>query len=249
MYTRVKNNDEITAIRESGKMLATVLAHLEKQLEPGVTTKFIAQEAVKELDKLGGKPAFLGFMDFPDVICISVNEDIVHGIPDDTVLQDGDLISLDYGVDYKGMNTDSAITRIVGQSTAQKRRLLKGTEESLMAGIKQVKDGVYVGDISAAVEKTLVKYGFGIVRDLVGHGVGHEVHEEPNIPNYGQKGAGPQLQAGMTIAIEPMSTLGSQEVTLKPDGWTFTTADKSLSAHFEHTVLILPDSAEIITKL
>ena len=249
MFTRVKTATEIEAIRESGRMLATVLTELEKQLEPGITTKFLAEQASRELDKLGGKPAFLGYMGFPDVICISVNQDVVHGIPDGTVLQDGDLISLDYGVNYRGMITDSAITRIVGTSTAQKRRLLKGTEESLQSGIKQLKDSVQVGDISAAVEKTLIRYGFGIVRDLVGHGVGHEVHEEPNIPNYGKAGTGFRLQAGMTIAIEPMTTLGKDDVVLKPDGWTFTTTDGSLSAHFEHTVLITETGSEIITKL
>lgn len=249
MFTRIKTAKEILAIRESGQMLATILNHLDRQLEPGVTPKDLARLAAKELDKLGGESPILGFMGFPDVICISLNEEVVHGIPDDRLIADGDIISLDFDVKYNGMITDSTITRVVGKSNAEKQRLLKGTEEALMVGIKQVKDGVLVGDISAAVEAVMTRYGFGIVRDLVGHGVGHEVHEEPQIPNYGPAGQGPKLRAGMTIAIEPMSTLGGDAVTMKPDGWTIVTKDGSLSAHFEHTILITETGAEILTKL
>lgn len=230
-------------------MLATVLAYLKANAEVGMTTKQLADMADKELRKLGGKPAFLGYNGFPDVICISRNDEVVHGIPGKTVLEDGDLLSLDFGVDYNGMITDSAITLIVGEGTGAKRKLVKGTEEALMAGISVVKDGVKTGDIGAAVEKVMTQYGFGIVRDLVGHGVGHQVHEEPDIPNYGMKGSGKVLSKGMTIAIEPMSTLGAERVVLDQDGWTIKTYDKSLSAHFEHTILILEDSAEIITSV
>jgi methionyl aminopeptidase len=249
MFTRIKTAKEIERIKTSGQMLASVLKFLEGQLKPGITTRFLAQLASKELESLGGQPAFLGYMGFPEVICISLNDEVVHGIPGDREIHDGDLISLDFGVNYEGMMTDSAITRVVGKTSLEKDRLLKGTEEALQAGIKQVKDGVLVGDISAAVEKTMTKYGFGIVRDLVGHGVGHEVHEEPNIPNYGEAHQGSKLKAGMTIAIEPMSTLGGDGVKVMPDGWTFATQDGSLSAHFEHTVLITPTGAEIITEI
>lgn len=250
MFTRVKTTSEISAIKQSGKMLATVLEYLSGKLESGMTTKDLAFLAASELDKLGGRPPFLGYMGFPDVICISVNEQVVHGIPSDLVIRNGDLVSLDFGVEYDGMITDSAITRIVGdRKTKEKIRLLDGTHESMMAGIAQLKNGVQVGDISNAIENVLNKYKFGIVRDLVGHGVGHEVHEEPNIPNYGNAGTGPHLESGMTIAIEPMSTLGGDGVKLDSDGWTFSTVDGSLSAHFEHTVLITDNSFEIITQI
>ena len=247
MQTKVKTQQEIKDIRVSGQMLAQVLAYLKPRTVVGITTKELADIAAKELQKLGGKPAFLGYGGFPDVICISRNEEVVHGIPGLEVVEDGDLVSLDFGVDYNGMITDSAITVLAGNSTGEKRKLLKGTEEALMAGVYVVKNGVKTGDIGAAVEKVMLQYGFGIVRDLVGHGVGHNVHEEPDIPNYGVAGTGKSLQTGMTIAIEPMSTLGSERVVLDKDGWTISTYDKSLSAHFEHTVLILEDSAEILT--
>lgn len=249
MYTKVKTDQEIKDIRVSGKMLAQVLDFLKGKLEPGMTTKELADMAAKELKALGGKPAFLGYGGFSDVICISVNEEVVHGIPGKRVVEDGDLVSLDFGVNYNGMITDSAITVVAGSSTGTSRRLLKGTEEAMLAGVAAVKDGVKTGDIGAAIEKVMTQYGFGIVRDLVGHGVGHHVHEEPDIPNYGTAGTGTKLSRGMTIAIEPMSTLGGERVVMGSDGWTISTYDSSLSAHFEHTVLILEDSAEIITAL
>lgn len=247
MFTKVKTEQEIKDMRTSGKMLAAVLAYLKPRVEVGMTTKDIAMLASVELAKLGGKPAFLGYSGFPDVICISLNDEVVHGIPGKKIVKDGDLVSLDFGVDYNKMITDAAITVIAGESNGSKRKLLKGTEESLMAGVDVLKDGVKTGDIGAAVEKVLTQYGFGIVRDLVGHGVGHQVHEEPDVPNYGSVGTGNKLSAGMTIAIEPMSTLGAERVVLENDGWTIKTYDGSLSAHFEHTVLITNDGAEILT--
>lgn len=248
MVTRVKTEQEIADITVSGRMLATVLDVLEKQVEPGMTTKELAMLAASELKKLGGKPAFLGFGGFPDVICISRNEQVVHGLPSDDVIEADDLLSLDFGVNYNGMITDSARTTIVGgKGSGEKRKLLKGTKEALEAGINVLQDGVKVGDIGAAVEKVMTRYGFGIVRDLVGHGVGHEVHEDPQIPNYGVAGTGETLKEGMTICIEPMSTLGGDDVVLDKDGWTISTKDGTLSAHFEHTILITKDSAEILT--
>ena len=249
MFTKIKTEQEIENIRVSGQMLASVLKYLQPLVVPGITTKELADNAATELKKLGGKPAFLGYGGFPDVICISLNDEVVHGIPGNDEIQDGDLVSLDFGVNYNGMITDAAITVIAGESSGTTRKLVKGTEEALMAAIQVVKDGVKTGDIGAAAEKIMTQYGFGIVRDLVGHGVGHEVHEGPDIPNYGTAGSGQKLSKGMTIAIEPMSTLGSEQVVLDSDGWTVKTYDKSLSAHFEHTVLILEDTAEILTLL
>lgn len=249
MFTKVKTPQEIKDIRISGQMLASVLELLRFKVKAGITTKELANIAAAELKKLGGKPAFLGYGGFPDVICISRNEEVVHGIPGSELVEDGDLVSLDFGVNYNGMITDSAITVIVGEGSGAKRRLVKGTEEALVAGINTVKNGIKTGDIGAAIEKVMTSYGFGIVRDLVGHGVGHEVHEEPDIPNYGVAGTGKTLLSGMTIAIEPMSTLGDERVVLEKDGWTIKTLDNSLSAHFEHTILISEDSAEVLTSL
>lgn len=237
-------------MRESGRMLATVLAELQTVIAPGQSTKYIDELAAKELKALGGKPSFLGYQGFPGVICISVNDEVVHGIPSHkTIIQDGDIVGLDFGVTYNDMITDSAISVIVGSASLEHLKLLQKTEESLRAGIKQVKDGVKTGDIAAAVQSVLDSGNYGIIRDLVGHGVGHYVHEDPNIPNYGRKGTGDRLLAGMTIAIEPMATLGGHAVTLDKDGWTIRTADHSMSAHFEHTVLITENGAEILTKI
>jgi methionyl aminopeptidase len=250
MTTRVKTATEILAMRESGRMLGLILSKLEALVEPGVSTKDLAVVAARELKALGVSAPFLGYQGFPDVICISLNDEIVHGIPRaERIIKDGDLVSLDFGVNYRGMITDSALTVIAGKSNnTQASDLIKYTAASLEAGIAAVKDNVRTGDIAAAVEAVLKKHRYGIVRDLVGHGVGHELHEDPNIPNYGRANTGPWLKAGMTIAIEPMATLGSEQVILKPDGWTVCTRDGSLSAHFEHTVLITNDGAEILTQ-
>lgn len=251
MMTQVKTAAEIRAMRESGRMLATVLQLLRGKVQPGVTTKELADIAAAELQTLGGKPAFLGYQGYPDVICISVNQEVVHGIPSTArVIAEGDIVGLDFGVTYNGMITDSAISVIAGQAK-QKRHLelVRDTQNSLLEGIAAVHDRVRTGDIAAAVQKVLDKGGYGIVRDLVGHGVGHHVHEDPNIPNFGRANTGPWLSAGMTIAIEPMATLGTYQVGMAPDGWTILTADGSWSAHFEHTVLITEDGAEVLTEL
>jgi len=249
MMTKVKTVEEIEAMREGGKMLATVLKLMRDRTEAGISPKDLSAIAAKELKALGGEPAFLGYQGFPDVICISLNEEVVHGIPNGVELVEGDLISFDFGVAYKGMITDSAITVTVGQVSDEAKKLIVVTKESMQAGINVVKNGIKTGNIGAAVEKKLSENGLGIVRDLVGHGVGHELHEDPNIPNYGRNDTGMVLRAGMTIAIEPMATLGSDSVTVTDDGWTVATSDRSLSAHFEHTVLVTENSFEILTKL
>ncbi len=250
MYTRVKTDAEIKAMRESGRMLGTVLNVLVQQTVVGMTTKEVAQIAARELKSLGGKAAFLGYEGFRDVICISVNDAVVHGIPSDHyVLQDGDIVGLDFGVNYHGMITDAARSIIVGTPKPADQMLLQATSHALDAGIFAVKDGCKTGDIAASVQAVLDKGKYGIVRDLVGHGVGHHVHEEPNVPNYGRAGTGDKLVAGMTIAIEPMATLGDWRVRQHRDGWTVLTADGSRSAHFEDTVLITKDGAEILTRV
>lgn len=247
MFTRVKTPEEIKNMRESGKMLAATLKKIKLTVQPGMTGKDISQLCSTELKAYGAKPTFLHYMGYPDVLCISVNDVVVHGIPNNVPFKDGDILSFDFGVTYNGMVTDSAFSMVLGKPTKTKQRLLKVTERSMYAGIEQLKNGVRVGDIGAAVQKVLDTEQLGIVRDLVGHGVGHDMHEDPNIPNYGVSGTGPTLKAGMTIAIEPMATLGGDAVKMDNDGWTIRTADGSLAAHFEHTVLITQDSYEILT--
>jgi methionyl aminopeptidase len=249
MVTRIKTDSEIQAMRESGRMLATVLQKVASELDPGQTTKYLAQIAAAELKALGGKASFLGYQGFPDVICISVNNEVVHGIPRSTkIIADGDIVGLDFGVTYDGMITDGAISVIAGKPKQKGHvELVKNTELSLQEGIAAVHDRVRTGDIGSAIETFLKRHNYGIVRDLVGHGVGHDLHEDPNIPNYGRQNTGPWLSAGMTIAIEPMVTLGTDNVFVGDDGWTILTTDGSWAAHFEHTVLITADSAEILT--
>lgn len=251
MMTQVKSAKEVAAMRVSGKMLATVLTYLRGHVAVDMSTKDLAILAARELESLGGKPAFLGYQGFPDVICISVNQEVVHGIPStNKILQAGDIVGLDFGVTYDGMVTDGAISVIVGQPKERRHQeLVRATEASMHEGIAQLHDKVRTGDIGSAVQAVLDKGKFGIVRDLVGHGVGHHLHEDPNIPNYGRAHTGPWLAAGMTIAIEPMATLGGERVYVAPDQWTILTQDGSLSAHFEHTVLITETGAEILTKI
>lgn len=247
MFTKVKTAAEIALMRESGQMLADVLKKIKATAVPGMTGRDVSELANKELKAFGARASFLGYHGYPDVICISVNDEIVHGIPNESPFKEGDLVSFDFGVNYRGMITDAAFSMVLGKATKTQQRLLKATERSMYAGIEQLKNGVKVGDIAAAVQKVLDAEKFGIVRDLVGHGVGHYVHEDPNIPNYGMAGTGPSLKAGMTIAIEPMATVGDYHIKMDSDGWTIRTVDGSLAAHFEHTILITQDSYEILT--
>lgn len=249
MFTRVKTEAEIAAMREGGQMLAQVLELLKQQIAVGMNTKQLADIAAKELKQLGGKPAFLGYEGFPEVLCVSINDEVVHGIPSKTrIIKDGDIVGLDFGVTHKGLITDGAISVIVGKSDNKRlAQLLKTTEAAMYAGIDEMKDGVKTGDIGAAVQAVLTKGQFGIIRDMVGHGVGDELHEDPNVPNYGSRGQGNILKKGMTVAIEPMATMGGETIFIAQDGWTINTYDGSLAAHFEHTVLITEDGAEILT--
>jgi methionyl aminopeptidase len=231
-------------------MLAAVLDKLEKSLEPGMSTKDLSDIAGKEIKALGGQPSFLNHENFPEVMTVSVNDEIVHGMPrKNKIVADGDVVGLDFGVLYKGLVTDGARTVFVGSNpSGDVKRLLEGTKRALEAGIEAVKgDGIRVGDVSAAVQKILDQNQLGVIRDLVGHGVGDKVHEAPNIPNYGVAGTGPILTTGMTICIEPMASLGDWHIDIAKDGWTVVMHDGSLSAHFEHTVLVTEDSAVILT--
>ena len=255
MMNRVKTPQEIERLRTSGSILAEVLRRLVGILEPGQTTEFLEKEAERELKSLGGKPTFLGYqpdprvVPYPSIICISVNDEVVHGIPGRREIEKGDLVGLDFGVDFEGMFTDGAVTVVAGaEPTAPQKRLLNATKEALNAGIKKVKAGARVGDIGAAIEARLAQDKLGIIEELSGHGVGDQVHEDPLILNYGHAGTGMRLKAGMSIAIEPMATLGSRHVKVDRDGWTIRTADGSLGAQFEHTVIVTDDGCEIVTK-
>lgn len=245
-----KTETEISAMRRSGHILGSVLEKIRREAKAGMTPKDISALAAKETERLGGRPAFKGFEGYPDIICISNNNEVQHSIPNDVPFKNGDVVNFDYGIIYDGMITDAGITVCVGgKPDADAARLMKGTEEALYAAIDIVRDGVRVGDISAAIEKVLRSYDLGIVRELVGHGVGHELHESPEIPNYGYAGTGPVLRAGMTIAIEPITTLGDYKIFGAHDGWTLLTVDGSRSAQFEHTVLVTQDGCEILTQV
>ncbi len=237
-------------MRTSGQILARVLDTIEQTIDEGMNCLEIDQLARREAKALGGDTPFLGYGSppFPGAICISLNDEIEHGTPRDIVLKDGDIVSLDFGITYNGMISDSGRTLVIGDAASKTLKLVETTKQSLYVGISKVRDGAKVGDISAAVEAVLNKGRLGIVRDLVGHGVGHELHEDPNIPNYGTAGKGPMLKAGMTIAIEPMATLGDWRIKFDDDHWTIRTVDGSLAAHFEHTVLVTDDGYEILTE-
>jgi methionyl aminopeptidase len=246
-----KTDKELQIMREGGKRLAGILNELGEAVKPGITGREISDMALQKVKKAQMQPVLIGFQGYPDVMCISVNDRIVHGIPTKTPFKEGDVVKLDLTLGYKSLILDSAITVVAGQSTdADTKRLLEGTKMALSKGIDAIKgDGTRVGDISSAVQKELERHKLGIIRDLVGHGVGYAIHEDPNIPNYGVAGTGATLMSGMTIAVEPMAALGDWQIEISKDGWTVAMADGSLSAHFEHTVLITEDGAEILTQV
>ncbi len=251
MFGRIKTEAEIQAMRDGGKILATIFEGLRKQTKVGVSERELDEWVGREIKALGAEATYkTPEVNFPGNICISLNECITHSIPIDNVLKKGDVVGYDLVITYKGMKTDSAFTMLVGEEPkGDVKKLLEMTERSLYAGIDAIKGPVRVGDISAAVEAVLAGAGLGIVRDLVGHGIGHSMHQAPDVPNYGQAGTGYLLEAGDTIAIEPMATLGSEEIVMESDDWSIATLDGSLSAQFEHTVLILPDGVEVLTQL
>lgn len=248
---RAKTPAEIEAMRECGKILATIFRDLRAYVQPGMSELEIDAWVATQIEKHGAIATYkTAEVNFPGVICISVNDAITHGVPTDYVLQKGDLVGFDFVITYKGMKTDSAFTMVIGEEPkGAVKHLLRVTERSLYAGIDAIKGPVHVGDISAAVEKVLNDGKVGIIRDLVGHGVGHEMHQAPEIPNYGRKGTGPLLVPGDTIAIEPLTSLGSEQIKTDSDGWTLVTRDGSLAAQFEHTVLITENGAEVLTML
>ena len=245
----IKSVREIETMREAGRILAETLGLLTRYVRDGVSTADldrVAEEYIRSHD--GARPSFKGLYDFPATLCTSINHEIVHGIPSpDRVLRDGDIISIDCGVCLEGLHADSAMTIPVGGVDAETARLLRITQEALKAGIEAAMVGNHVGDIGHAVQRIVEGAGFSVVRELVGHGIGTSFHEEPQIPNYGKPKRGPRLMPGMTLAIEPMVNVGGPEIRTLGDKWTVVTADGSLSAHFEHTVVIEKDGPRILT--
>ncbi|KKT41413.1 MAG: Methionine aminopeptidase [Candidatus Giovannonibacteria bacterium GW2011_GWA2_44_13b] len=283
----IKNKKELDILREGGKRLAAILVDVAKAAKEGVVTKELDELAEKLILKAGGKPSFKGYkvhgapMPYPGTICISINEEVVHGLASDRKLINGDIVGLDIGMWYEGLCTDTAMTVLVGSSLAhsdflalnplygdsdaspkserarfdlnkkflEAKRLIAVTKKSLEIGIAQVRPGARIGDIGFVIQQHLEKEGFGVVRELVGHGVGRAVHEEPEIPNWGRKGDGEELSEGMAIALEPMATEGNSKVKIASDGWTWITRDGSRSAHFEHTLVVTKTGSEVLTEL
>ncbi len=245
----LKSAEELATMRRAGAVVADILVLLSKTIVPGMTTGDIDRIAREELKKRGAKPAFLNYHGFPAVICLSVNHEVVHGIPSPKrVLKDGDILGVDFGCVIDRFYGDSAVTVPVGTVSPEAQRLIRVTRESLEKGIAAVKAGARIGDIGAAVSAHAEAAGYGVVREFVGHGIGRALHEEPPVPNYGKPGTGPRLKAGMTIAIEPMVNLGTAAVETLADGWTAVTKDRKLSAHFEHTVAVTETGAEVLTR-
>jgi len=245
----LKTERELEAMRQAGRIVAQALAEVEKAVRPGITLQELDRIAESLILQQGAKPAFKGLYGFPSTICASVNEAVVHGIPGNRRLKEGDIIGVDIGTWLDGYYGDMAKTIPVGKISSEAQELLKVTEEALYQGIEQAIEGNRLADISHAIQSYVEKHGFSVVRDFVGHGIGLKMHEAPQVPNFGKPGMGPRIRSGMTLAIEPMVNVGSYEVLTKEDGWTVITKDKSLSAHFEHTVAITPNGPEILTKI
>jgi methionyl aminopeptidase len=245
----IKSEREIALMRQAGKIVATVLAVLIDSVKPGLTTKELDVIAERETLKLGGKPSFKGYRGYPATLCVSINDEIVHGIPDNRALKDGDIVSLDFGAIYEGYQGDAARTVAVGAISIQAEALMRATEGALAAGIKMALDKNRLGDISAAIQNYAESRGFSVVREYTGHGIGRQMHEDPLIPNFGVRGTGPLLRKGMTLAIEPMLNAGDWKTTLGNNKWTVSTADGSLSAHFENTIVITENEPEVLTKI
>ncbi|MBM6836707.1 type I methionyl aminopeptidase [Clostridium saudiense] len=245
----IKTEKEIDLMRQAGKIVAETLLLVEKKVKPGVTTAELDRIAEEFITKHGAKPSFKGLYGFPASLCISVNEQVVHGIPGGYVLKEGDIISVDCGAEINGFHGDAARTFAVGEISEEARKLITVTEESFFKGVEAAVVGNRLSDISHNIQKYVEANGFSIVRDFVGHGIGRAVHEDPEVPNFGRPGRGPKLVTGMALAIEPMVNIGTYRVKTAGDDWTVITADKSLSAHYENTVVILPDGPEILTLI
>lgn len=244
----LKTPADLERMRGSGAVVAEVHSTLRSLIVPGVTTRELDAVAHDLITRSGGYPSFLGYHGYPASICASVNSVVLHGIPDNTPLREGDIISIDLGVKLDGFHGDAAVTYPVGSVDATAQRLIAVTERCFWSGFEKLRDGSRLGDAAAAVQDSAESDGYGVIREYTGHGIGRQMHEEPSVPNYGRAGSGPRLRVGMTLAIEPMICTGSPETTLLADGWTVVMADGGLAAHFEHTVAITQDGAIVLTE-
>ncbi|MAE10463.1 MAG: type I methionyl aminopeptidase [Dehalococcoidales bacterium] len=245
----IKSEEEVATMRQAGRIVAMVLQALKLQVKPGIRTEELDVIAAKELEKLGAKPSFKGYRGFPATLCVSVNDEIVHGIPGSRVLREGDIVSLDFGAIFNDFQGDAAITVGVGKVSSEAKRLMETTEAALKAGIDAAHAGMRMGDISSAIQHYAESRGYSVVREYTGHGIGREMHEEPQIPNFGVPGQGPLLKKGMVFALEPMVNIGGWQTKVDDDDWTVLTSDGSLSAHFEHTVAVTDTELEVLTAL
>jgi methionyl aminopeptidase len=247
----IKSASDAEAMRQGGKILARILIELKNATKPGIVRSDLDRLARRLCLKYHVKPSFLGYTGYPSAVCVSINDEVVHGLANDNIIADGDLVSLDMGVEYAGFHTDSALSFIgTKDGNLADDKLIKTVEHCFYSGVELIKNGVHLGDISAIIQETAEREEYGVIRMLVGHGIGREVHEDPHVPNWGTKGSGPILQTGMVIAIEPMITeSGCIDVVLSDDKWTYSTKDGSRAAHYEHTVLVTDDGYEILTEL
>lgn len=243
----IKSPRELESMREAGRVVASVIALLRESVRPGMRTQELDALAAKEIKRMGAKPAFLGYRGFPATICVSLNEEIVHGIPGSRVIEDGDVVKMDVGAIVDGLYGDAAFSVQAGTASPEAQALLQTGRESLERAIEVVAPGARLGDIGAAVQQHAESRGYGVVREYVGHGIGRRLHEEPQVPNYGVQGRGLLLREGMVLAIEPMVNIGTWQTRLLSDRWTVVTADGALSAHFEHTVAVTAEGAEVLT--
>jgi len=247
--TVIKSPQEVAIMRQAGKIVAKTLQRLTEEIRPGIKTSHLDSVAASELKRYGAKASFKGYRGFPAYLCVSVNDEIVHGIPGERELNSGDIVSLDFGAIVNGFHGDGAITVGVGRISSKAQELVDVTEAALMVGIKEAHNGAHLGDVSAAIQNYVEASGFSVVREYSGHGVGRDLHEDPLVPNFGPPGEGPVLRKGMTLAVEPMVTTGDWRTRLAGNRWTVLTVDGSLAAHFEHTIAISEDEAEVLTLL
>jgi methionyl aminopeptidase len=245
----IKTKKEIEIMAEGGKILAKIMKELEKKVRPGITTKELDRLAESLILKSGGKCSFKGYEDFPACLCTSINEEIVHAVPSNRMIIEGDIISLDLGLFYKGYHTDMAVTLAVGKVNPEVLRLIRATKKALKRGIKKIRPGNKIGDIGNTIQRYVESQGFNVVRELCGHGIGKEIHEEPQILNYGKRHTGPEIKEGMVLCLEPMVTIGDWKIKKSKDGHGFKTQDGSLSCHFEHTIAVIKGGAKILTML
>jgi methionyl aminopeptidase len=245
----VKSEREIAIMRQAGRIVAIVLEVLKKELRVGMKTKELDDITARELLKTGAKPSFKGYRGYPANLCVSINDEIVHGIPGARIINDGDIVSLDLGVIYDGYQGDAAVSVIVGNGSRQARELVEVTEGALKSGITAARNGARLGDVSAAIQYYAESRGYSVVREYTGHGIGRQMHEKPQIPNFGKSEEGPELKKGMTFALEPMVNIGDWHTRIGNDGWLVLTEDGNLSAHFEHTIAITDSMPEVLTSI